>query len=442
MKYIYGLNKSGKSIINYLNKINEDFFCWDDNIEIRSNLIKENKNIKFIEPENLDFTLVKESFISPGIPLEDKKLSILKKKQIKLYRDLELYTRLVKNKKIIAITGTNGKSTTTKLVSDLLQESGFDIFLGGNIGIPLLDFVNQNNRIQHHVIELSSFQLESFNSFNPYISILLNISEDHLDRYNNLREYIAQKEKIINSNTCGFNIICIDDPFTSKIYNSNKKRTIPISKNFLEEGIYFKDGYIVDNYFECKDPIRLDNISSSLYGHFNIENILAAYTVSKIINIDKDNFIDIIKKFIGLPYRLQTIYENNSLKVINNSKATNVDSSIKSIINYNNIYLILGGRAKEKDFTGILNYKNNIKKIFLIGESSNLIKEQLNKLILCESCKTLEVAVENIYTEISSSKLTYSTILFSPACSSFDQYLNYEKRGDHFNELINSCYYD
>ena len=165
MKYIYGLNKSGKSIIDYLIKINENFFCWDDDIQIRTNLSKSNKNISLIEPKNLNFKLIKESYITPGISLNDKKLNILKEKKINLYRDLEIYSRLAKNKKIIAITGTNGKSTTAKLISNMLQNCSFNNFLGGNIGVPLLDFTKQDKNKKYHVIELSSFQLESFNSF-------------------------------------------------------------------------------------------------------------------------------------------------------------------------------------------------------------------------------------------------------------------------------------
>lgn len=441
MKYIYGLNKSGKSIINYLKKINENFCCWDDDIKIRSNIIKFDKGIELVEPKNINFKSITESFITPGISLDDKKLILLKNNNVKLYRDLEIYSRVAKNKEIIAITGTNGKSTTTKLISDILKNCNIENFLGGNIGVPLLDFVDENKNKNYHVIELSSFQLESYTSFNPYISILLNISPDHLDRYKNFKSYVSQKEKIIDSNTGNFNIICIDDSYTFKIYKKNKNKVIPISKNFLEMGVYFKDGYIIDNYFKPKKFTFLETISSSLFGNFNIENILAAYVVSKIMNIEQDIFINIIKNFIGLPHRLEIIYENKYVKIINNSKATNVDALIKSVSNYKNIYLIVGGKAKEKDFSKILIYKDNIKKIYLIGESAIKIANQLSKKIMCQTFDTLDEAIKNIYFE-TNMNLKYKTILFSPACSSFDQFLNYEERGMHFKKLINSFYND
>ena len=144
MKYIYGLNKSGKSIINYLSKINENFYCWDDNHQIRSNISKSNSNIKLIDPYKIDLKLIKESFVTPGISLINEKVVFLKKNNIKIYRDLEIYSRVAKNKKIIAITGTNGKSTTSKLISNMLDNADYENFLGGNIGIPLLDFVHND----------------------------------------------------------------------------------------------------------------------------------------------------------------------------------------------------------------------------------------------------------------------------------------------------------
>ena len=207
MKYIYGLNKSGLSLVTYLKSINEKYYCWDDDETIREKLIKTNFKTNFIKPNHLDAKLVDEAFITPGISLQDKKIDILKKNNIKLFRDLELYSRLINCEKIIAVTGTNGKSTTTKLIGDILQLCKIKNFVGGNIGLPLMEFKNLKIDELYHIIELSSFQLESAPSFSPFISILLNISPDHLDRYDNYEDYVSQKEKIISSNQNSFNII-------------------------------------------------------------------------------------------------------------------------------------------------------------------------------------------------------------------------------------------
>ena len=437
MKYIYGLNKSGQSIINYLDNINESHFCWDENIRIRNKLIKKNNNINLVHPKNLDFNLIKESFITPGVSLNEKKIKILKDKKITLFRDLELYSRISKNKKIIAITGTNGKSTTAKLINNLLKKNNIQNFLGGNIGTPLLDFMNKDKSIKHHVIELSSFQLESTISFSPFISILLNVAPDHLDRYKNYNEYAAQKEKIILYNKTGYNIVCIDHKKTRELYRKYNKKIIPISTQYIKKGIYFKNDRIIDNYFDEKKnhEIFLSGISSSLVGLFNIENILAAYVVSKILNIKTKNFVATLKSFTGLPHRLELVYKNTLLQIINNSKATNIHASVSSISSYKNINLILGGKAKEKNFKKIIDYKKNINKIYLIGESSELIYKQLKNDIKCDLCNNIELAVKKIFQDIKSKK-EFQTILFSPACTSFDQFKNFEVRGRYFKKII------
>jgi len=435
MKYIYGLNKSGQSIIDYLDSINENYYCWDDDVGIRKKVKNFNKTIRLADPLNLNLTLINECFLTPGISLNDKKIDILKKNNINIFRDLELYSRLTKDKKIIAITGTNGKSTTTKLISDVFRLNNIKNFTGGNIGLPLLDFKKMKNKIKFHVIELSSFQLESFISFNPFISILLNIYPDHLDRYKNFDEYALQKERIINFNKDGFNIVSIDDLKTRNIYNKNKDKIIPISNKFIKKGIFFQDSCIIDNYFANNDIINIPSVSSSLFGSFNFQNILAAYTVVKILALDVKNFIEIIKNFKGLPHRLEKIFENKFFQVINNSKATNIEASIKSIINYENVYLILGGRKKENDFSKILNYKKKINKIYLIGESAISISNQLKNEIRCEICNTLEIAVKKYFLDIKQVD-RFHTLLFAPACTSFDQFKNYEDRGDQFRTLI------
>ena len=437
MKYIYGLNKSGESIINYLNKTKEQYCCWDDDERVRLKLLKKNKKIKFLKPLDLDYELIDDVYVTPGISLNDSKISTLRNKGLKLYRDLNLYLKSVDKQKIIAITGTNGKSTTTKLISDLLTGNNVHNFYGGNIGVPLLNFANFDNKVKFHVIELSSFQLESLITFNPYISILLNISPDHLDRYRNYDDYIKQKSKIINYNHNGYNIIAVDDQETKKIYekNKNKDKTIPVSLESITKGIFFENDYIVDCYFENYKKIKISNLSPYLFGLFNKQNILVSYAVNKILDLKEEKFLKILDNFIGLPHRLESIYQNDDIQIIDNSKATNLESTLKAIINYENIYLILGGVAKEKDFSELLKYKKNIKKIYLIGDSAVLISNHINKKINYEICMTLNKAIDRICIDIKVAQ-NNQVILFSPACSSFDQFENFEDRGKTFKKLI------
>ena len=199
--------------------------------------------------------------------------------------------------------------------------------------------------------------------------------------------------------------------------------------------MYFLDGAIHDNYFFDNKIISLNNISQSLYGNFNRQNILAAYVVSHILQMNIKNLLKVVGNFVGLPHRLEKIIENNKLVIINNSKATNLDSTLKSISNYNNIYLIIGGRMKEENFSSIANYKKNISRCYVIGESSRFIYNQLNNLIDSKNSRNLELAVKEILFDLNNSKIK-STILFSPGCSSFDQFKNFEDRGNQFKNII------
>ena len=437
MKYIYGLNKSGLSLINHLSKTSESFIAWDDNEKRRQKISLTFKDIVFKHPEDLNLSKVKEAFITPGISLNDKKILRLRDKKINLYRDLEFYSKLLSNQEVIAITGTNGKSTTTKLIGDVIKSNKLNCFVGGNIGRPLVDFKNINDDSNYHVIELSSFQLESAPSFYSHISILLNISHDHLDRYHTIDNYIHAKEKILNNNKENYNIISTDDDYCRDIFcSSNHLNNIPISTSKpIKKGVFFIDNKIYDQYFFDKKITTINKISQSLTGKFNSQNILAAYTVSQILGLDVNIFLEIIGSFIGLPHRLERIINNNNLEVINNSKATNLDSTIKSISNYKNIYLIIGGQAKEKNFSSLINFKKNIIKCYIIGESSDFIYKQLNSSIDSKKSLHLADALKEIFIEVSSSKIK-STILFSPGCSSFDQFKNFEDRGNKFKELV------
>jgi len=436
MKYIYGLNRSGLSVIKYLLSIKENFFAWDDNKKTRQNIASIYKDINFKSPSELDFSKIKEAFITPGISFNDKKLLKLRNNNIIFYRDLELYSRLISNQKIIAITGTNGKSTTTKLVGDVIKSNNHDCYVGGNIGKPLVDFFNIKDSSNYHVIELSSFQLESASSFNSYISILLNISPDHLDRHNSIANYVGEKKKILNNNKEKYNIISVDDNYCREIYLLNHLNSIPISMfRSIKKGIYFIKNAIHDDYFFDKKIIPINKISESLNGKFNLQNILAAYAVSQILRLNINIFLKIVGNFEGLPHRLERIINNKKLEIINNSKATNIDSIVKSISNYKNIYLIIGGRAKEKNFSSLINFKKNIIKCYIIGESSNLIFKQINNFIDSKISFNLKSALKEISLDIKNSK-NKSTVLFSPGCSSFDQFQNFEDRGNQFKNIV------
>ena len=434
-EYVYGLSKSGLSVIKLLRLQKKIFNCWDDKREIRDSLKKKFLELNFISINNTNLEKYDNIYLTPGVSINDKKISKVSKSRIK--RDLNLYYQNLKNEKVVAITGTNGKSTSTKLIGDIIKRKSKNTFVGGNIGDALCNSILHKSRFLYHVIELSSFQLETMKNFEPKISIILNISKDHLDRYKNFTDYISAKKNILNSKNKNINLISIDDKYSKKIFNDKKiKNKISFSLNNNSADIYYNNGFIVDKYFYKYKSFKLDNISKDLSNDYNIQNILAAYIVCKYLKIPVKYFNESVQKFRGLPYRSSIIFNSKSKVIYNNSKATNVSSALLTLDNKKNIFLILGGIAKKEDeFYNFNKYKDNIIKLYIYGKSRNLIKRQIGLHKISKVLTNLDYVVNNLWKDLSKFDCK-ATIIFAPACASFDQFENFEKRGNYFNKLI------
>ena len=434
-EYVFGLNKSGLSVIKLLRNQKKTFDCWDDSKKVRQILKKKFSYLNFISPISANLIKYDNIYLTPGVSLNDKKF--IKVPKLKIKRDLNLYYQNIKKEKIIAITGTNGKSTTTKLIGEILKRKFKNTFVGGNIGDALCNSILKKKHFSYHVIELSSFQLETIKNFEPRISILLNLSKDHLDRYKNLNQYINAKKNILNFKSGNINLISIDDKYSQKIFNDHKlKNKISFSLKNKNADIYFNNGFIIDRYFGKFKKLKLNNISLDLSNTYNLQNILVSYIVSKYFKIPIKFFRERIKNFRGLPFRSSIIYNSNSKIIINNSKATNVNSALVTLENKKNIYLILGGLSKKDDnFYHFNKYKSKINQIYIYGKSRSLIKKQLGMPKISQVFISLDNAVKNLWKD-SSSFNGKATIIFAPGCASFDQFENFEKRGDYFNKLI------
>ena len=433
--YVYGISKSGLSVIKLLKKQDKNFECWDDNIKTRYLLKKKFKNLNLIPINKINLKNYNNIYVTPGISINDKKFS--KAEKSKLKRDLNLYYENITTEKIIAITGTNGKSTTTKLIGDIIKKSSKKVFVGGNIGEPLCNSILQKKLFFYHVVELSSFQLESIKNFAPKISIILNLAQDHLDRYENFTQYVEAKKNILKINSNNINLISIDDKFSKKIFNDiNIKNKISFSLHNSNADIYYENGFIVDKYFSKFKKHKLQNISLDLSQTYNIQNMLAAYAVCKYLRIPIKFFNESIKNFKGLPFRSSIILNTKSKLIINNSKATNVASALFTLENKKNIFLLLGGIAKKGDeFEKFIKFKNDIKKIYIYGKSRLLIKKQMKLNSISEVYENLEGAFNNLWKHLERFD-GKATVIFAPACASFDQFENFEKRGDFFNKLV------
>ena len=403
---IYGLGKSGLSALKFLKKNNE-ITTHDDKIKV------DNKKITKIK---FDYII-----ISPGIDINKCKLSkFLKNNSKKIYTDLDIFYNHHKKNNKITITGTNGKSTTAKILYDILKDQKVDVRLVGNIGNPILLEKKVTNRTVF-VIEASSYQLEYSKLFKSNISLILNISPDHLERHKTINKYVSAKFKLIkNQSKKDFAIL--------NIKNFYIKRELE-SKNFLPKVIKIKKN--IDNIFLKKINNQYFNTEG------NQENLKFILEVAKILKLKKNLLVKTLKKFKGLKYRQEIIFQSKKLTIINDSKATTFSSSASLLKSLTNVYWIVGGQAKKGD--KLLLSKKNCKNIkaYVFGNNRNFFTSKLKKLMKYESFFDLKSLVKKISLEIKLDKnKTNKIILFSPSAASFDNFKNFEKRGAYFNQLI------
>ena len=403
---IYGLGKSGLSTFKFLRK-NNDIIKYDDKIKTN---YKEIKKIKF------DYII-----LSPGININRCSLSnFLKKNYKKIHTDLDIFYSHYKDNNKITITGTNGKSTTAKILYEVLKAQKVDVRLVGNIGNPILLEKNITNKTVF-VIEASSYQLEYSKLFRSNISLILNISPDHLDRHKTISKYVNAKFKLVkNQSEKDLAILNVDNfyikrqlqlkNFYSKIIKINKKTNI----NFIKR---------VKNKYFATDG--------------NKENLQFVFAVTKILKLQKDSLFKTLEKFKGLNYRQEIIYHSKKLTIINDSKATSFSSSESLLRSLDNVYWIVGGLAKKGDKL-LWNKKNNKNiRVYIFGKDKVFFIDKLKKLMRYESFLNLKTLIQKIFLDIKiDNKLTHKTILFSPAAASFDNFNNFEERGKFFNKLI------
>ena len=403
---IYGLGKSGLSASKFLKRDNQ-ITTYDDKIK---------SDIKKITTVEFDCII-----ISPGIDINNCSLSrFLKKNSKKIYTDLDIfYNHNIQNNKI-TITGTNGKSTTAKILYEVLKDQKVDVRLVGNIGNPILLEKKITNKTVF-VIEASSYQLEYSKLFKSNISLILNISPDHLERHKTISRYVSAKFKLLKKQSK-------EDLAILNTKNFYIKRELK-AKNFLPKKIKIENK--IDNNFLKKIKNRYFSTDA------NRENLKFILEVAKILKLKKNFLIKTLKKFKGLKYRQEIIYQSKKLTIINDSKATTFSSSVSFLKSLTNVYWIVGGQAKKGDKLLLpqKNYKNF--KAYIFGANKDFFISKIKKLMKIESFSDLKSLIKKLSIEIKTEKKTiHKTILFSPSAASFDDFKNFEERGEYFNKLI------
>jgi UDP-N-acetylmuramoylalanine--D-glutamate ligase len=403
---VYGLGSTGVSVVKFFNENNiKNFKVWDD----------KKKNIfKKFRADNLNQTLNRVDYIvlSPGISLiKNKKLNKFKKKII---TDIDLFYLTKKESKTIVVTGTNGKSTTSKLLAYILEKNKFKSSLGGNIGTPILNI--KNNEDKFVIIEVSSFQLSHSKFICPDYAFFLNFSNDHLDWHGSKTAYLESKLKIFNlQKKKNFAII-------------NKKL-----KKFFKKKKFLSKLVIPENKDYKKIKLKINN--QYLTSNINDENMSFVYTFFKLIGISEKSFISSINTFKGLPHRFEIFLKKRDVTFINDSKATSFKASQLALSSVKNIYWILGGLPKKGDKIKLEKLKRNITKCYLIGKNINFFKNQIEGKINFSITKNLNNSIIQIFKDFKLHKKNNKTVLLSPASASFDQFVNFEKRGEEFKTL-------
>ena len=371
--------------------------------------------------------------VSPGVDLAIEAIRKAKEKGIPILSEIELAFRFI-HVPIIAVTGTNGKTTTTLLIGEMLKEEGRSVGVGGNVGEPLILFVDEAKGWEVLVVEISSFQLEAVETFRPRISVLLNVTEDHLDRYPTYAEYIEAKSKIFMHQTPEDDAVLNgEDPIVAKLAESVKARKAFFSlRGKTSRGAFYDPPNVVVNVGEGEEVYCLSN--APLRGIHNVENMMAAMVASRLFHCSKTAIEKVMNRFEGIEHRLEFVREIRGVRYYNDSKGTNVGSVVKSLQSFSEpILLIAGGKDKEGDLSPLRELiRTRVKKMILIGEAKERMARELGTLTKTIPARDLDEAVTLAHRAAERGEV----VLLSPACSSFDMFRDYKERGKVFKEAV------
>jgi UDP-N-acetylmuramoylalanine--D-glutamate ligase len=370
---------------------------------------------------------------SPGVPADAPLLLAARKRNVAVWSEIELAYRFLHGM-LIGITGSNGKTTTTSLIAHILELAKFPTLLAGNIGIPLISCVERTGPETVTVAELSSFQLELVEKFRPRISVFLNLTSDHLDRHLTMDRYAAAKARIFENQTAeDFAVMNADDPATRPLAPSGAAVYWFSRTGGVQQGSFVRGDQIVF----CRDgeeEVLARRQDITLVGEHNLENVLAAATASRLAGANAQAIAEGVRTFAGVEHRLEFVAEVGSVRYYNDSKATNVDATLKALGAFpGRVLIILGGKDKGSDYTALrkpLHQKASV--VLLIGAAAQKIESQIAGRVRIERAATLERAVEMAWHVAQPGDV----VLLAPACASFDQFENYEHRGRVFKELV------
>jgi UDP-N-acetylmuramoylalanine--D-glutamate ligase len=375
--------------------------------------------------------------VSPGVPLDTPELVQAKTFGRPVIGELELAARFLKGR-ILAVTGSNGKTTTTSLLGEILEKAGLPTLVGGNIGVPVVALIDESSDRTWSVLEVSSFQLESTELFHPAIAVILNITPDHLDRHGNFENYALAKERIFAAQEeHDYVVLNADNVRAAAAAERSKASVYWFSlENEVDRGAWVEGGSIkfrLEKDAAAESVMPLAGIP--LKGEHNVENVLAAVCAARLAGASVEATRAAVEAFKAVEHRLEYVATLNGVDIYNDSKATNVDATAKAIAAFpSGIHLIMGGKDKNSDYTQLSDLlRARVRAVYTIGSAAAKIESQLRGVVSIHSCETLEKAVS----AVAAAARPGEVVLLAPACSSFDQFESYEHRGRVFKELVN-----
>jgi UDP-N-acetylmuramoylalanine--D-glutamate ligase len=448
---LFGLGGSGLSTARALMAGGAQVHAWDDGEAGRLKAVAQGRPLDGLKEAG--WSLFSALILTPGVPLTHPtphwSVPLARAAGVEIIGDIELFCREraahTGGSPFIAITGTNGKSTTTALIAHILREAGRDVQLGGNIGVPILDLVPPaEDRI--HVVECSSFQIDLTPSLKPTIGLLINLTPDHIDRHGSMENYAAVKERLVAGAEVA--LIGVDDAYTHAIgarlaaAASQDQRVVPVSGARALDWGFYVDNREVFFREQGHAPEEAESLGAlegarALRGAHNAQNAAFAAAAAWECGLEDEEIAQGLLSYPGLPHRMEEVGRIERALFVNDSKATNADATEKALASFTEIYWIIGGKSKEGGIEPLRPYFPRIRKAYLIGAASEDFARTLVGALPFERCETLDVATTRAALDALDGDAREPVVLLSPACASYDQFANFEARGDAFRGLVN-----
>ncbi len=446
---VFGLGKSGLSTVRALEAGGARVVAWDDGEARRTQAAEAGVTLEDLTLRKWDD--IAALVLSPGVPLTHPTphptVLLAQAAGVEIIGDVELFARTVQSieprARIVAITGTNGKSTTTALIGHMVKRCGDDAQIGGNIGKPVLE-LDMPKAATVYVVELSSYQIDLAPSIAPKVAIMLNLTPDHIDRHGTIKNYAAVKARLFANQVVGDTaIVGVDDSYSSDIctrLNANRVQTVvPVSVGkALGRGVYVLNGQLYDNTTAQSQSAGDFSGLRTLAGAHNWQNAAVAYAAGRALGYLREKILNAFESFPGLAHRMEIVAEAGGVRYVNDSKATNADAASKALATYDNIYWIIGGKPKEGGIETLESYFPKLRRAYLIGAAADEFAHTLDGKVDYLQAQTLDRAVEAAANDADAGGdgEQMRVVLLSPACASFDQFPNFEVRGEAFRTAV------